>query len=319
MTAVGSRDPLTGVGPVLAATACRHGVDFHASTTGVAAHGAWTAAGWSPLSGNWIESVCQSFADGRSIDGRGPLTPWSVVAWDGSAGLLRAYCEGGSGPGLLWWHDRLDRLVIGSHPGPVVARAGSATELDPRYLLGHLMLHDPPGWTPYRGIHRLPPGWELQWRPGTAPSLRRWWRPELIEVSGSRNLDDSIDLYLDALDSAVSAHLPETGDVAAAMSAGLDSTMVVASAAQLLAGSGRRVRSFVSAPVPGSVGPGHGNWDNDEAPLARSFASSVGGVDVETVLNVRHELDIDLADERAERTWLPSHSSRNAVWFTEIM
>ncbi|MEI6622479.1 MAG: hypothetical protein WCP28_11290, partial [Actinomycetes bacterium] len=176
-----SRDPLTAVRPVLAATASHGVLKVHASTTGVARCGSWTVAGWSPLPGDWIDSVCRAYAAGRRIDELWPLTPWSVVAWDDATGVFHAQCDGGAGPGLIWWHEPGGRLVIASHVAPVVMRAGSATGLDPSYLVGQLMLHDPPTGTPFRGVHRLPPGWELRWRPGNEPKCTRWWRPEEIE------------------------------------------------------------------------------------------------------------------------------------------
>ncbi|MEI6624566.1 MAG: asparagine synthase-related protein, partial [Actinomycetes bacterium] len=147
----------------------------------------------------------------------------------------------------------------------------------------------------------------------------RWWRPEEIEVQRGRNQSAFLESYLAVFDAAVAAHLPATGDVGAMMSGGLDSTAVVASAAAALRGTGRRVTSYVSAPVPGFVGPATRDLDHDETAIAHSLAASIGGVDIEPVRNERHVLDIDFADDQAERTWLPYRNPANLVWMREIM
>ena len=77
----------------------------------------------------------------------------------------------------------------------------------------------------------------------------------------------------DLLDKAVSCRLRGTGDVGAFLSGGLDSGAVVATAARLLAPSGRRVIAFTGVPREGYDGPAPPNRIINEAANASATAA----------------------------------------------
>lgn len=88
-----------------------------------------------------------------------------------------------------------------------------------------------PERTPYRHIRLLPPGHALVWRDGSA-TVRPFWSPVPRRSIRFRRDEEYVDAARDLLDRAVDARLPDTGPFLSHLSAGLDSSAVVTSAAQ---------------------------------------------------------------------------------------
>ncbi len=96
------------------------------------------------------------------------------------------------------------------------------------YDLQHLA----PERTPYRHIRLLPPGHALIWRDGAA-SIRPFWSPIPRRTIRFRHDSDYVDAARELLDRAVAARVPARGPFLCQLSAGLDSSAVATSAAQL--------------------------------------------------------------------------------------
>jgi asparagine synthase (glutamine-hydrolysing) len=117
---------------------------------------------------------------------------------------------------------------------------------------------------------------------------------------------------------AVAASLPATGDVSATLSGGLDSTMVAATAAELLADDGRQVHAMTHVPLPGTADPS-GGWEASDGPYAEAMAATTPGMTWTGLVNA--ELTPPLAADAwiIDRTWQPPFNTINQVWFNEAI
>jgi asparagine synthase (glutamine-hydrolysing) len=87
----------------------------------------------------------------------------------------------------------------------------------------------------WRGIHRLAPACQLQWRPGTSPTIRSYWEPEprVDRVA----FGDAVDGIRELFEQAMRSQLRAVGTVGVQISGGYDSTTVLSSAVELAGGA----------------------------------------------------------------------------------
>jgi asparagine synthase (glutamine-hydrolysing) len=123
----------------------------------------------------------------------------------------------------------------------------------------------------FRGIERVEPGHIMTVTP-TGVAARRHWQPSRRRIK-LRRPEDYSEALRDLLDQAVRCRLRGAEDVGAQLSGGLDSAAVAATAAQLLAPSGRRVVAFTAVPREGYNGPAPRNRIIDEGPYAAATAA----------------------------------------------
>lgn len=179
-------------------------------------------------------------------------------------------------------------LVFGSELGAVRAAAGHlpgalAVDLD----AAHAMLawgYVPEDRTIYQGVRRLPPGARLELDLATG-ALREtvYYRPRADPDAGRvASLDEAADLIAPLIARAGREHLESDVPVAAFLSGGIDSSLVLAAAADA---SARPVRAFAI---------GFADPRFDEAPHARAVAQRLGVA-----------LDVEVLDERALLAALP--------------
>jgi asparagine synthase (glutamine-hydrolysing) len=121
-----------------------------------------------------------------------------------------------------------------------------------------------------------------------------------------------------AVREAVEASIPASGDIAATLSGGLDSSMIVATASRLLAGQRRTVHAFTHVPLPGTQSPGPG-WDVEDGPYAEAVIGSLSGVRWEQVSN--DDRVPPLVDDlrSIEQAWQPSVNPTNVTWVAEML
>lgn len=85
---------------------------------------------------------------------------------------------------------------------------------------------DRPG-TLIKGLNRVPPCSQMTLRRGQAePSYRTYWAPKPVTADLPQSFDAWTDCLRDLMNRAVKTRLPSTGDLAASISSGLDSTSV---------------------------------------------------------------------------------------------
>ncbi len=151
--------------------------------------------------------------------------------------------------GTLWFASELKGLVAAAPHHP---------EIDPEALAEYLAL----GYiraprTIYRGYRKLPPGTLLHWRAGAA-RLERYWSVPTGGAPEVSSLDEAVDAIEAHVRRAVTERLVADVPLGAFLSGGVDSSLVVALAAQASPG---RLKTF-------SVADGTYN----ELPYARRVA-----------------------------------------------
>src|SRR5712692_2995487 len=123
----------------------------------------------------------------------------------------------------------------------------------------------------YRDIERVEPG-HVTTVTERGVASRPHWEPQRRTIRlGSA--DEYAEALRHHLDQAVACRLRGAADVGAQLSGGLDSGAVAATAARLLAPSGRRVVAFTAVPRAGYDGPAPRNRFNDEGPHAAATAA----------------------------------------------
>jgi len=225
---------------------------------------------------------------------------------DPRSGSVTAACGARFEAAWLWAVER-GTLLLATEPGSLLecqAEPAIDHERSAQYLTASL----PSDSTVYRGIRRVPVGHLLSWRPGTSPRVRRWSRPWEVEP-----LPPHVDagaLMREAVRDAVDASLPRDAVVVAQLSGGLDSTMVVATAAHLLADRGDRLRtaSHVTVPWPDWLPP-----EADDAPVVEAFLAAVPGVEGHRLVNDGRS-PLDSLRELIGLTSFPFLNPSNAPW-----
>lgn len=245
-----------------------------------------------------------------------PREGFAVVAMDRFEGSVHAATSARTEVALFYaWSE--DRLIISSHLRGVIDQLATRPNLDVGKLADLLCLHDDPSTTAYQGIKRLPIGHELRWVPGGQPRVTRWFNPPHQPSARTRSPAGDAELMRNVVTDAVRASLPTGGDVAAAVSGGLDSTMVAATAARLLNPLGRSVRGVGFEPLPGTVALRPG-WEPDDGPYARLLAQATPGMTYTPLINSRGRTPLTALPWVFEHTYAPFLAHSSALWAEEV-
>lgn len=223
--------------------------------------------------------------------------------------------------GTRWEHSALyavdgGRVLVGTHPRDLVAAMAAPPALSLRKLVDLVALHDAPDTTVWEGVRRVPLGHALTVSAQGDLTLRRWFTPSWREDRSLRAAD-APDLMREAVAEAVAASLPSGAPIAAALSGGLDSSMVVATAAQIAP-----VNAFTHVPLPGTADP-HLYWDASDGPYVAALAAHVnargGSLCVTELVNDELVHPLEATDWAMRRTWQPVFNPGNQAWVNQIV
>jgi asparagine synthase (glutamine-hydrolysing) len=210
------------------------------------------------------------------------------------------------------------RPLLAARIQDLVRAVDAPPPLDIDKLADLMVLHDDSATTPYVGIHRLPVGHRLTWSPGVGePRVDQWYRPledEPLRIA----MDHAPVLMREAVRDAVAASLPAIGDVAGTLSGGLDSSMVLGTAANLLHPYGRTVHALTSIPLPGARELREG-WIVSDGPDAERMCREVPGLTWTGVSNDDRAVSLDILVPTFERTWHPVRNPSNTIWNIDLV
>jgi asparagine synthase (glutamine-hydrolysing) len=163
----------------------------------------------------------------------------------------------------------------------------------------------------FAGIERVKPGHVVAVT-HNGLATRRHWQPRRRQIV-LRRPEDYSDALRELLDRAVSCRLRGTGELGVHLSGGLDSGAVAATAARLLAPSGRRLFAFTAVPREGYAGPAPRNRIIDEGVHAAAIAALYPNIEHVLVRNEGHSplKDLDRQFLLCER---PSMGLHCAAW-----
>jgi asparagine synthase (glutamine-hydrolysing) len=157
----------------------------------------------------------------------------------------------------------------------ILATLPASPELDPDYFIDSLLCT----WhhsdlSPVRGVRRVPPGHLAEITP-QGVRYRRHWFPERFSPVRFKRSDDYVDAALEQLEAAIRRRLPSSGPVATHCSSGLDSSLVTAVTARLLAAEGREILPLTLVTPPSLISSDGGNAHWDEGPRVRAFVQTL--------------------------------------------
>ena len=218
----------------------------------------------------------------------------------------------------LFYHRGQDFAAIASMPKgllaiPCVYRGFNAQRVVDALVLTH------PDWQSsyYEGISRVPLGHFLRVTPNSF-ECKPYWHPCDAKPTRYKRDEEYVDALLDIFDKATTARLRSPRGISAQLSAGMDSSSVVAAAARLLAPEGRGLIAYTSVPRPGFLGKGI---------PGRLFEEGPGAAEVAVLYpNVTHvQIDssgYDLLDDM--KAWTdamdePAQNCVNLLWMSAIM
>ena len=133
----------------------------------------------------------------------------------------------------LYLLETSDGLFLASERKALLPFSGdSGAALDTDALAHYLTLqYVPDPMTLHRHVRRLPPGHRMTWTPGGGQRLHRWFRPSLRPLH--TRPDVAVHAIRDALRDSVRKHLHAEVPVGAFLSSGVDSSAIVALAAEV--------------------------------------------------------------------------------------
>ncbi len=249
-----------------------------------------------------------------------PVRPWAMVVREPDGSVL-ATCAPTLVAGLFHTHAAAGNdecLLVGLDPRSVFEAAGVPSGLNPAFVLGFLTGGLPSEMTPLTQVHRLLPGDLLRWRPARRLRVERWWRETPTAVNPRRGRE-VVESYLQTIDQVLDEMAQGAGALSAEMSAGLDSTFVVAGLAQSSATSGRRIRAYTHAPVLEAEGNPNGTTVHDEYHTAQLMERAYPEVlEVVDVRNDAGESALDAARAFGRASWWPALNPTNTVWMEQI-
>ncbi len=203
---------------------------------------------------------------------------FAVVAWDcEQRRLLLARDHLGLRP--LFYHASPERTIVASMPEGIKAIDGIPSAPDVEQYAR--LLRDLPmsaGSTVHAGIKRVMPGHYCVVDAERVASVR-YWRPDLAPLQWTEQVayEAALEQHFSA---AVAAQLRGRDPVIAAhLSAGFDSSTVVAFAAEQLAGAGRRLVAYTAVPASGEYAMVMEHHIPDEGDIAAETAAMYGNIE----------------------------------------
>ena len=218
----------------------------------------------------------------------------------------------------LFYHRSRNFFALASMPKGLLAVPGVFSGFNQQRMVDSLVLFAP-DWkmSYYAGIERLPLGHLLRVRPDSF-ECKPYWHPCDAKPTHFSRDEEYVEALLDIFDKAVAARLRTPRAVGAQLSAGLDSSSVMATAARLLAAQGNGLTAFTAVPRNEYLGKGLPGRLPDEGPAAAEVAAMYPNV--EHVLIDSAGCDL-LADMKAWTDAMdePAQNCINLLWIGAIM
>jgi hypothetical protein len=201
--------------------------------------------------------------------------------------------------------------VYSTHVPTLFGNLSRKPDLDEAGLLAYAVL-TPRDSPPFRGVETLGMGSRLVQRRTNTPYVSQWFIVDPTPPAGT--VEQWVEQYCATLDEVLAVELPEDGNVSALMSAGLDSTMVVGSAAGIL-GPDRSITAMCLDPLPPVDGDGRtGNWLYTDLPDAMTMETMWPNVSVVGLRNEAMLTPLDVLPKVFDHNGMPVLNPSNTVW-----
>lgn len=236
---------------------------------------------------------------------------FAYALWDARERRLHLARDVG-GWHILYYVRRADRVVFSDSLPVLLALVPDVRRLDPRVLVDLLVDGVPPvGRTIWRDIDALAPASIARFARG-GDAMRRYWHMPQTSLRFARD-DDYVDAARAVLDEAVRCSLPTHGPIGIALSGGLDSTVLAATAATVA--PGRALLGFTGVPAPGAVLPHTPDRYNDERPYVEALRQHLGALEV-THTSSAVDADDTINAAIIALAGMPLNNTMNAAWLS---
>jgi asparagine synthase (glutamine-hydrolysing) len=214
----------------------------------------------------------------------------------------------------LHFHRSADFFAFSTMPSGLHALPALPREFDAEAMADELALLSADGSrTLYRGIERVLPGHLVQVTRGTVSTHAFWAPPEPGKHLKPAEYEEGLRAVVAT---AVKAQLRGADrTVGSHLSAGLDSSIVTATAAQLFAPG--KVLAFTATPRKGFDGPTPGGTIGDESALAAQTAAQFPNVE-HIVVDRSEETLVDVLNRQFAYMQQPANGLCNSLWSREI-
>lgn len=218
----------------------------------------------------------------------------------------------------LYWSRISTGCVVSTYLPAVLATTGCSRDLDGVALTSTAIAMAPrPGRTAYRAIRFVCSGQALHWQSGREPVMSSWYTlPKLQPVPGRLHADQK-QAFVTAFRAAVRTRLPSQGAIAGTLSGGLDSTLVMGHAANLLGDDARSLYAYTAIPHPGLQVTPRAGWDASDWSYATTFAQHHANVELSAV----HAGKLSLIEQFRHQHQLlasPVRNGANHQWMLAI-
>jgi len=218
----------------------------------------------------------------------------------------------------LYYTRNDDFFAFSSMPKGLLALPGMSAALDENTLADFLaILPLANGKSFFGNLQPLPHGHSLTVTPDGI-RLRQYWHPSNTRPLRLKNDAEYLEAFRECFDEAVRCRLRTTGAVGSELSGGLDSSSVTATAAGLLAASGRGLTSFTHVPRRGYPTPAIPGRFGDEGPYAADVAALYPNIAHVLVPNGQVEI-MQSVSRHVELDDQPVFNPTNAVWTDSIL
>lgn len=229
----------------------------------------------------------QSTPDGRII--YGAYLKWgeacaehlrgmfSFVIYDAKKNLLLIYADQVSERCIYYCRDDEGRLYFSTLLQPILAGLKNKAELNEEYITDSLGAYGlrvslEPGYTPYKNIHKIEAGTFIRFTQDSMQVVRYWSPKNNKNLPPYESPEKSGEYCKKLLEAAVKDAMRCKGNIAGALSSGLDSSAVCGVAAKILAEDSRELNTYTFVPVPDYKFQGEVFYVADETPGVRKIA-----------------------------------------------
>jgi asparagine synthase (glutamine-hydrolysing) len=218
----------------------------------------------------------------------------------------------------LYYTKNNDFFAFASMPKGILALPGVPAALDEDSLACFLaILPFAEGKTLFGNLQSVPHGHCLTVTP-EGIKLRQYWHPSNVRPLRLKTDPEYLEAFRECFDEAVRCRLRTTGAIGSELSGGLDSSSVTATAAGLLANSGRGLTAFTHVPRRGYATPAIEGRFGDEGPFAADVAALYSNIEHVLVPNGQVEI-MKSVSRHVELDDQPVFNPTNAVWTDAIL
>jgi asparagine synthase (glutamine-hydrolysing) len=216
----------------------------------------------------------------------------------------------------LFYRDDGGRLLLGTQLAALSKCPGVTTSVDP-VTLGLLAEgRGPRTRTPFFELQALAGGHALRWR-ASRTEVFPWWNPSSEPVVRFRQSEDYVENARELFERAVQSCLRASAPVSGTLSGGLDSSLVVATAAKLIRTAGEGMTVYTAAPDPANQSYRRFGWEPDDAPYAAQTAALHENLR-HVILRSDARVALDLMRPIHERSGTPIRNGANHLWIESI-